>query len=405
MSLLLGLAIVKAHWFPFSMSHGEYAQLIIKTVAVWTGILFWVVVIGGYILPRVLKGTSVVIPEPGTFVLKILNAAGRALANGLFVLSATIVGTGALIYLALLYTRVTAPVPAPPSGSIVFPGTSLSSRLYVLNETTVTIYDREQRDSDGKLHAIQALFVSDAGRLESMAVTADERRIFVTDSKHGLVHILDRQRSAEEAHLYVGRTASPLALSSDGRKLYVGVIGPVPQIVVFDTIKLTRLTSIRDVGCPVSLYVPAARALLFVATQCGAPSDPMYVIDTRSDKTIAKVPGFAVGLKVVTSSDGAKAFVLSDQKLSTVRGYRDHRPLTTTMAIQASSLALSSDDQLLLIGTERGIVSFDAKNDKVCQFLPLEAAPSGMAVTADDWIYAQLPTRIFFGSRYALECH
>jgi DNA-binding beta-propeller fold protein YncE len=63
------------------------------------------------------------------------------------------------------------------------------------------------------------------------------------------------------------------------------------------------------VNCPEGLAVSPTGDKLYAASQCGAGDDPLFIIDTNSNKKIDEVPGLAVGNDVITSKDGKKAYV------------------------------------------------------------------------------------------------
>jgi hypothetical protein len=215
---------------------------------------------------------------------------------------------------------------------------------------------------------------------------------------------------------YVGKTATSVVLSADGRKLYVGVVGPIPlgKIRVFDAVTLTELGAIDNVGCPVDLFVPRARPLLFVATQCGLNNDPLYVIDTRKDKVIREIPGFATGSRVIATHDGRIVVISTGDRFYILRHYMNDSPDIRKVQISISAMALSRDEKTLLVGTSveyKGqtvgeIISLDAETGTRCGNAPmiLEAPPQVIAIATDGGLLSPMPTRIVVGDSRALEC-
>jgi DNA-binding beta-propeller fold protein YncE len=412
MLLLLGVAIAvfaifKKREYPTSLTWGAYARAVAEQFAFWTGVLFWLSIILGHIVPRLVTGGKIDIPEFAQVVGNGVRKAGAILRNLPAAIAAILVTAVGFTVLCIVYVTLSRPLPPASAGVIVIPANPESTKLYVLREGNVLVYDRNQRDADGRMRALQNLFVADAGQLQLIAVTADERRVFVSDYDHGVVHVLDVVRATEdETHLVVGRTANAMAFSSDGRKLYVAVTGPSPSphIAVFDAATLAPLTSIRNIGCPMSLFAASAKPYLFVATQCGTPEDPLYVIDTRDDRVVKRIPGFAIGSRVVASPDGKKVFVLSHDRMSIVTNWSAAKPSIRAVSVTATSLAISADGELLLVGTGKGIMSMDSRLDRTCQRIELEAAPREMVFTPDGWVYADLPDRLFVDHRNALEC-
>ena len=399
--------VLKKRLFPTSMTYIQFATLVAEQFAFWTGALFWLVIVLGHIAPRLIVGRKVDIPEFAQVVGNGLYKIGGVLRNLLTAICALVVAAAGLLALVVVSVENARPLPPPSAGVLVLPTDSASSKLYLLDGQTVSIFDRSQRDRHGRMRPLQNFFLADAGQLASMAVTADERRIFVSDHDHGVVHILDPAKGVEESrHLDTGRTAYGMALSSDGRKLYVAVTGPAPRsrIIVFDAKSLALIHTIESVGCPISLFAAQRAPLLFVSTQCGAPEDPLYIFDTRDDRLLRKIPGFAVGSRVAATPDGEKIIVLSDDRTSIVTGWRSGNPAIRRLPIAASSLTISPDGQLFLIGTGKGLISIDTRRDAICRSVSLEAAPDAIAFTTDGWIFARLPDRIFIDHRHALEC-
>jgi DNA-binding beta-propeller fold protein YncE len=217
----------------------------------------------------------------------------------------------------------------------------------------------------------------------------------------------------EVARKFVGKTAKSVTLSADGRKLYVGVVGPVPlgEIKVFDAVTVSEVTTIESVVCPVDLFAASNAPLLFVATQCGGANDPLYIIDTRTDKVIRVIPGFAVGQSVVATPDGKTAFVSTGDSLSVVRNCLTEEPKIRRTSVSVTAMALSPDGRTLLVGTQVGnqgdIFSLNALNGERCtSIVPvgLEAPPPSIAIGPDGSLFAPMPTRLFVSDYRPFAC-
>lgn len=265
----------------------------------------------------------------------------------------------------------------------------------------------------------QVLRLGDAQRITKIAVSSDQKRIYVLDPDSDVVHVINGASPwREEKPIPVGKTARSIALSADGRKLYVGVEGPIPlgKIVVLNTTNLEEMKSIGEVGCPEGLFAASGAPLLFVATQCGAGNDPLYVIDTRNDTVIKRIPGFAVGWGVIATPDARIVFVSSGDGVShvnMVRNYMQANPEIIRLSFpNLTALALSPDGRLLLVGTtvegqkevKSLIVGFDASTGRQCGSVGLDEAPSDIAIAQDGALLASLPHRIFVGDSNALRC-
>lgn len=304
--------------------------------------------------------------------------------------------------------------PAPPrSGKYVMP-TDPRARVYFrVVENFILMYDL--KDLGGSSLPMQALHLGDAGALSQIAVSNKPRMVFASDPQSGLVHVIEWDSVLKEvAHIYAGKTASALALSADGSKLYVAVVGPIPigRVLVFDTKSREEISSIEGLGCPVDLFAASAAARLFIATQCGAGYDPIYVVDTRDDKIVAKVSGLAVGSSIGATPDGKTAFAVAvgspsievtadgkillvalQNRLSIVKNYSDRTPVVKPYARQVTAMAVAPDGAFVLVGTpaQRQVDGYDGGAILVlslsgagfCKGIPLKAPPDAIAIAPD----------------------
>lgn len=88
---------------------------------------------------------------------------------------------------------------------------------------------------------------------------------------------------------------------------------PIPQgtISVIDISGRQAVLSglIKGVGCPEGLAVSRDGRRLYVASQCACGHDPLFVIDTATDKVIASVPNLEVGGALVITPDSRRLYV------------------------------------------------------------------------------------------------
>jgi WD40 repeat protein len=408
LDLVLGLVLLKQSRYPLSLTWGDYLFLVGDRVSVWTGRMVWIVVIAWTVLLPLLRGKQANIPEVSAFAQTFLKKIPAALAQLVVAVPVLVLTTAFLMVLGVHAWSVSTPPAPPPAGRLILPTNPQSTMMYRVADGSVVVYNRKQSSASGPLLPYRVFQLKDSGRIEKIAITSDERRIFATDFDRGLVHVVDTESSSnyEKQQLSVGRTASAIALSGDGRKLYVGVQGPVPEgtIDVFDSHSLREITSMDKVGCPVDLFAASKEPLLFVATQCGGGNDPLYVFDTRTDKLKKELPGFAVGSAVVATPDGSEVFVSTGDSLRIVKDYMTDRPYVRKIDMPVSSMAVSPDGRMLLVGTRNGIMSFDLQSEQVCLPTQLEADPSAIAFAPDGSVLASLPERIFLSDSKALEC-
>jgi DNA-binding beta-propeller fold protein YncE len=351
----------------------------------------------------------------------------------------------------------------PPAGVIVIAAnnplvpSSLANRVYVLSHdhSAVIGYDRTQKDSSGELKTVAEFIAADFGRIEKIAVTADSRRIFAADSRSGRLLVfdategnLDKGQIAFNGHVEIDRTVGALSLTGDGRKLYVGVESPgtLGRIEVFegvnqpDLFRVKQVATIRGVGCPTDLFAPASSPRLFVATQCGGGKDPLYVIDTRTDRIIAKLPGFAAGSKVVATPDASTVYIsfglYGEYHVAAVSHYLESQPQVLSIVDNAGpEMALTPDARTLFVGAAIGkglfldlgtkgrfpvpsvdagkkpigsaILSFNVQSGKMCGGEPtwLPSYPTGIAIGQDGTLIVVVEDGgLFFADAGALEC-
>jgi WD40 repeat protein len=398
--VFMGLYISKEYISPFASTWKDYLISTGDVLVLWTGRLFWIFIVVLYVLVPIVRGKAPRLIEPFELLQRMLDWARRTLNKKVHAIGIAVALL--IIFVCLLVLLRFAPTLASPvSGHLVVPTLPGDFRLFLVQDGSVKILNRTS------FTVIQTLPHIDS--LENIAVTKDLKRIFATDFTAGKLHELSWETGQETNSIDVGHSASGIALSADGRKLYVAVQGPIPEgkILVFDAegkLNPNPITSVSGLGCPISLFSASRAPRLFVATQCGGGLDPVYVIDTRSDEIIAKVPGFAVGIGIVATPDGKKAIVSTGDSIRTLEDYTSASPKTTIKRMPVGPMAVTQDGKLLLVGTPPGLRSFDLNNDNQCAEVGLEAVPSAMAVTADGAVYAQLPNRFFVTDVGALSC-
>jgi DNA-binding beta-propeller fold protein YncE len=398
---------------------------------------------------------------------------------------AAAIGMGVTILLALAIYLAGRPPEAPvgyipPAGEMVISpdnrGTpvSLTNRLYQIvdadRRSPVAVRDLtglRDGDTSSNFPVLAEFQPKESDQIQKIAVSADSKRIFAADFSSGKLWVINAYRGDTESQLSLdletGETTVALALSGDGGKLYVAVqrIGHPDRdegrIEVFEGVDQPDVSGIRradpisGIGCPVDLYVSAKAPRLFVATQCGDGQDPLYVIDTRTDRVIARVPGFAVGSHVVATPDASRAFVTTGDRLLTVSGYLEKNPrvqillnfprdggVPVAQTAAAGRMTLSPDGKSLFIalgvyrdhldlqpngiipvpppkaGEARSggaIISYSLENGEMCvkQIVWLPTGARSIAIRKDTLfaLVNELPTRpawIFSQRASALEC-
>lgn len=405
---IFGYVLIKKYFYPYSLDAWSYIVQSSDAISLWTGRVTWLVLISFYICLPFILGKSFDLSDPAKLVQRCVNAVKQSLTKKHFSLS--LLAIDLIIFGTFAHLYVTAPhAPPLPAGRMVLwedTENQDSKTIYAVTPQNILVYDPSS--PSGVLQPQENFPYDKPSNLQYLAVSLDRKRIYATDYDQEVVHIIDMtQRQKAPQQLTVGRMASALAQSADGKKLYVGVIGPVPEgaIDVFRTDTLQQVGRIGNIGCPVGLSAPANAPLLFVATQCGGGYDPLYVIDTRSDKVVDTIQGFAVGASVVATPDGKTAFVSTGDKLKILSGYGTAKQIISDIRVPVSTLAVTQDGATLLVGTPPGIRALNVATMHWCSNdITLETEPSAIAIGKDGTVAAMMPRRIFLTDMKAIEC-
>src|ERR1700720_483823 len=397
--IVLAITLGKKLIFPFSKTTGAYVIWLGTIISFATGYVFWPLSVAVTVLRAYLTRRKLGKLESTSIVQPLFNKTAETLDKLAVALPALGIECTLLVVLTWGLVWASHP-PAPPKpGQLVISNYPGSESLFRIVGNAVAVYYRN--DIGSTLSPVQALQLSGASAIQNIAVSHDEKRIYATDYENGLLRVIDDQRRLREvATIYVGKTAKAIALSADGKKLYVAVEKPVPfgKIHVFETGTLHEIALVENVGCPEDLFVPSKAPLLFVATQCGLNNDSLYVIDTRKDKVIRAIPGFAVGSSVIATRDGATVYVSTGHDFRIVSAYLGDTPDKKTILLEVSAMALTLDEQTLLVGTNiqyKGqttwaIISLDARTGTRCanEPMPLEAPPTAIVIAPDGGLMA-----------------
>jgi len=173
------------------------------------------------------------------------------------------------------------------------------------------------------------------------------------------------------------------------------------SISVIDLATQAVTGEIKGVNCPEGLAVSPDGRKLYVASQCGSGRDPLFIVDTSTTQTISEVPGLAVGNAVLLSRDGRKAYVtranfewhdsVSGTKgapLSVVDIDSNRIIKTLVLQISAAGLALTPDGKHVLVTNGYQMSVIDAQTDELVSNLSLRGYGNAVTVRSDNVVIA-----------------
>lgn len=258
--------------------------------------------------------------------------------------------------------------------------------------------------------------LGERGRPEQLLAIkrGQSHRVFVTDTKSNKVHVIEGDSII--GSFSVGLAPRSLAVTPDERKLFVSNEQPVPSgtIQAFDIHgpdpnKYVVAATIQKVTCPEGLVVSPRGDLLYVATQCGGGKDPVFIINTATNKIEGSIPNLAVGTSVAVSADGARLYVSRGNCPCKMSNGEDGSPLsivdaqskkvvnTVCLHTSVGPIAISRDKngRYLFVGNGDRMTIFDRKSldvsDRNLNEIPLGSGVSGIGVAEDNSVYAFVP--------------
>ncbi|HWJ06508.1 MAG TPA: cytochrome D1 domain-containing protein [Steroidobacteraceae bacterium] len=241
-------------------------------------------------------------------------------------------------------------------------------------------------------------------------------RVYVTNERSGELTVLDPLTRTVRATIPLGRRARGLALSPDGRHLYVALSGaPVDRhdaarphtaalarqadgVGVVDAVKLRLVGTLSGVSAPKQLVVSRDGRKLYVASEDTGTAvvldaatgktlavftvgrepegvgishdgrwvyvsseidDEVTVIDTQVDAAVATIPTCARPRAIVFARSSPRAYVSCEDAakvaLFDVQRHREIRRLRVPgLGARPMGVALSPDEQTLYVATGRG---------------------------------------------------
>jgi len=241
----------------------------------------------------------------------------------------------------------------------------------------------------------------------------DKPYLYVIDDADQKVDVVDLNRARSVGSVPTGMAPRSLAVTPDGKKLFVSNEQPVPggTISVFnieDPLKISRVKDIGGVNCPEGLAISPNGKRVYAATQCGGDEDPVFVIDTADDSVIASIPGLAVGTSLAVSPDGDRLYVGRGNFPCQRRAGGPGSPFSvvdlpsgkiTTVCLRTSVnvVAATRDGKYVIVANGTYLSVFDAPqiqkrgDDADLKDIRLEGGIAGIGVDSENNIYAWLP--------------
>lgn len=265
--------------------------------------------------------------------------------------------------------------------------------------------------------------------------------LYVVDSEQGKIDIIDLTTDTVlDRYIPAGKTPRSIAITPDGRKLFVSNEQPIPtgSITVIDIgeshTNVRIIEEIRTVACPQGLAISRDGTTLYVASQCGGGNDPVFALDTRTHRIVSVIPGLAVGVSVSLDPDDETLYAARGNfqciKAGGGRGSPfsvvdlKSRKVGPTICLETSVnwIAVSRDGDFVFVANGNQISVFDGRLLReakripaqaqeraglaaLVHHIPLEGGVGGIGVTDDNSVYAWIPSsrRLFLYSPGTLQ--
>jgi DNA-binding beta-propeller fold protein YncE len=406
--LALALGVIHREWFS-SLKWGAFLWLAWDAISLWSG---RAVTIAGVLIPAAVYLFKKRWPAEHTWkesfaIVSSRVAAWSARARVAF----TAFGVLLLIAAGMTFVLLTVQPRFAASASPVLM-TPDGSEIYVITQAS---------QQAGKILRIDAttgkntLGVIDVGGTpDRMLAGPRSGHVYVLDVQRALVTVIDSSRSIVEVIPSQGKVSTSIALTPDERKLYISNQQPSPLA----TITVVNLAQkghpahpIGGFNCPMGLGMLPDGSRLYVASQCGGGHDPVFVVDTTTDRIVTSLQDFATGSEIAVAGkelrvyvsrssyarrDPSGAFVAEPPRISVIDPARDQPVSAETIDGDGSALTVSSDGQYLFFSTSTAVEILNTGTRKRSR-IDFVGGASGIAVGRPDLnsaslaLYAWLP--------------
>jgi YVTN family beta-propeller protein len=209
------------------------------------------------------------------------------------------------------------------------------------------------------------------------AVAPDGSKFYITNEAESTLDVADAKTLAVTKHIPLTNHPNNVAVSKDGKRVYVAIVAGAGAVDVIDTATLTRVKSIRTEGGIHNTYVTPDGKFVVAGS---IPGKKVIVIDQKTEEVVWSVPT-ADGVRPMmfdTNADGSTKRIFV--QLSNFNGF---------ITIDFATHAIVDTVKLPDVGAE-----------KVTE--GLQGAPAhGVIVTPDGktlGVLSKMNTRIYFYS-------
>jgi WD40 repeat protein len=313
--LLLGLAAIYRMWY-ISMPVGDYLWFAWDKISLWAGRGVTIVGVLVPIVAYLLRGRV----PPAQSRRKIFESLLHRFST--WRKRTAVIGCSIAVELLVAATLVMVifsqhpQIGMPPSTVMLAPN---GLEVYVITYDEKKNGEIRRYSTNAGKDLLGTIDIGGGPEL-SMLIGPRNHHIYILDIYHGLVTEVDPSSPANRKAVFLsGRIATSMAITPDGRKLYVSNQQPVPNapISIVDlTSKEFPTKEIEGFNCPEFLTILPTKQKLYVVTQCGSGLDPVFIVDTKTDKKIGAIKGFAVGSRIVATSDGEKVYVVRSRNIA-----------------------------------------------------------------------------------------
>ncbi len=226
-----------------------------------------------------------------------------------------------------------------------------------------------------------------------VAVTLDGKKVYVTNYYN--ISVIDATKNKVTATIPVGNYPSGVAVSPDGKRVYMphSDMGNSSNntILVIDT-ATNEVTATIPVGIsPTGVAITPDGSKVYVANSGNYPSyeGTVSVIDTEINTVIATIPVGNYPHGVAISPDWKRVYVAcnegSNNGIVVIDAVKNKVTATIPVGDSPSGVAVTPDGKRVYVtkGLSNTVSVIDATKNKVTATIPVGIGPTGVAVTPD----------------------